>query len=156
LVAEQHRLFAAILGVVRPLSSQSERTCEIRPKGRHTGSVRRGWDLPRYVSRTFTFEEENIGDFTWSGIFVKQRNGVELMISGESNDTALGSNFAALAYEARRLADPTFVRDPFEGPAPYPRPDPNGNVAALREIVKQHVLLVRSIKDALRRWKAEK
>ena len=108
---------------------------------------------PRYDSRdrSFAFEEERIGDFTWSGIFAKRRSGVELMIGGESKGARLGSNFAVLAYEARRLADPTFSRDPFHGPAPYPRPDSNGDPAALREIVKRHVSLVRSIKDALRR-----
>jgi hypothetical protein len=107
---------------------------------------------PRYDSRdrSFEFEKEQIGDFAWSGVFAKQRSGVELMIGGESKFATLGSNFAVLAYQAQRLADPTFVRDPFKGAAPYPRPGHNGDPAALREIVKQHVLLVRLIKDALR------
>jgi hypothetical protein len=111
---------------------------------------------PRYDSRdrSFEFEEERIGDFTWSGVFVKQRDGIELMIGGESKGARLGSNFAVLAYEARRLADPTFARDPCTGPAPYPRPAYNGEPAALREIVKEHLSLVRSIKDALRQQTA--
>jgi hypothetical protein len=108
---------------------------------------------PRYHSgdRAFEFEEERIGDFTWAGVFVKQRYVVELMIGGESKGAGLGSNFAVLAYDARCLADPTFARDPFKGPPLYPRPDHNGDPAALREIVQQHVSLVRYIKDALRR-----
>jgi hypothetical protein len=34
------------------------------------------------------------------------------------------------------LADPTFERDRFKDPPPYPRPDHNGDASALREIVK--------------------
>jgi hypothetical protein len=108
----------------------------------------------RYDSRdrSFKFEEEVIGDLTWSGLFVKQRHGVELMISGTSTDARVGSNFAVLAYNAKRLADPAFERSPFGGgPPPYPRPDPGGDAAAMREVVKQHVDLVRMIKDELRR-----
>ena len=107
---------------------------------------------PRYDSRdrSFEFEEERIGDYAWSGVFAKQRHGVELLFGGKSSSGCLGSNFAVLAYDARRAADPTFVRDPFKGPAPYPRPDHNGDANSLSEIVKQHVALVRLIKDALR------
>jgi hypothetical protein len=106
---------------------------------------------PRYRDRSFEFEEELISDFTWLGVFVKQRSGIELMIGGESTYARIGSNFAVLAYDARRLADPKFERDCFKGPPPYPRPDHNGDPTALREIVKQHVSLVRMIKDVLRR-----
>lgn len=111
----------------------------------------------RYDSRdrSFEFEDERIGDFTWSGIFVKQRHGVELMISGTSDSARLGSNFAVLAYDAKRLADPGFERSPFGGgPPPYPRPDPGGNPAAMREVITQHVQLVQMIKDELRRASA--
>ena len=73
------------------------------------------------------------------------------MMIGESKDGVVGSNFAVLAYEAKPLANPTFERSPFKGPPPYPRPIHNGKATALREIVKRHVFLVRSIKDALRR-----
>jgi hypothetical protein len=111
----------------------------------------------RYVSRdrSFMFEEEVIGEHTWSGLFVKQRHGVELMISGTSKDARVGSNFAVLAYNAKRLADPNFERSPFGGgPPPYPRPDPGGNPAAWREVIMEHVQLVRMIKDELRRQAA--
>jgi hypothetical protein len=72
------------------------------------------------------------------------------MFAGESPDGAIGSNFAVLAYDAKRLADPTFARSAFSGPPPYPRPDHNGNPAALKAIVKKFVRLVRDVKAALR------
>lgn len=105
----------------------------------------------RYPDDAFEFEVEQIGEITWSGVFVKQRSGgVELMINGESNGTVvLGSNFAVLAHEVRLQSDPSFVRD-----QPYPRPEHNGDPIALREIVKQHVCFVRWIKDAIRRHAA--
>jgi hypothetical protein len=108
--------------------------------------------IPEYNSRfgTFICEEEQIGDFSWSAVFCKQRHGLELVISGESKESRLGSNFAVLAYDAKRLADPMFERDQFSGPPPYPRPDHNGDPAALREIVKEFVRLVRRMKDAIR------
>ena len=95
---------------------------------------------PRYRQRTFEFDNERIGEFTWSGTFVKQHNGVELVFDGESNGAVLGSNFAVLAYNAQCLADPTFKRDPFSGPPPYPRPAHYGDLGALKEIVKQQRL----------------
>jgi hypothetical protein len=101
-------------------------------------------------SRTYTVEEERIGDLTWSGVFVKQRHGVELMIEGISETAVLGSNFAVLAYDAKKLADPSFERDRFSGPPPYPRPDHNGDPVALKAIVKEFVKLARLIKDKLR------
>ena len=108
--------------------------------------------VPRYDSRdrSFVCEEEKIGDFVWHGLFCKQRHGLELMFGGETKDAHLGSNFAVLAYDARQLADPTFQRNPFSGPPPYPRPVHNGDPAALKQIVKEFVVLVRLIKDAIR------
>jgi hypothetical protein len=106
--------------------------------------------VPRYDSRTFTVEEEKIGDLTWSGVFVKQSHGLELMIQGMSETTSVGSNFAVLAYDAKKLADPSFEGDQFSRPPPYPRPDHNGDPVALKAIVKEFVKLVRLIKDKLR------
>ena len=107
--------------------------------------------------RLFTCEEERIGDFVWHGAFCKQRkSGVELMFSGRSRDAHLGSNFAVLAYDAKRLADPTFKRERFTGPPPYPRPAYNGDPVALKEIVKEFVGLVRLIKDAIRSQEGKK
>jgi hypothetical protein len=108
--------------------------------------------LPKYDSRdrSFVCEEEKIGDWVWSGVFCKQRCGLELLIVGKSLDARCGSNFASLAYEAKRLADPTFERSPFFGPPPYPRPDHAGDPDVLKEIVKELVALVRLIKDKIR------
>lgn len=105
---------------------------------------------PRYESETFTFEEEDIGGVRWSAVLVKQRAGLELNFEGAAGKTFLGSNLAVLAYDARQLADPTFVRDRFNGPPPYPRPDHHGDSAALKEIVQEFARLVRLIKDRLR------
>jgi hypothetical protein len=106
--------------------------------------------IPRCDRQTFTIEEENIGDFVWSGVFVMQRHGLDLRFEGAAGSQYLGSNFAVLAYDAKKLADPAFERDRFCGPPPYPRPDHNGDPAALKEIVKQFVELVRLIKNKLR------
>ena len=43
------------------------------------------------------------------------------------------------------------LSDQFSGPPPCPRPCHNGDPAALKEIVKEFVVLVRLIKDAIRR-----
>src|SRR5579862_1742601 len=53
---------------------------------------------PRYDSRdrSLVCEEEQIGDFVWSGVFCKQRNGLELIFCGKSKDLRIGSNFAVL------------------------------------------------------------
>jgi hypothetical protein len=114
--------------------------------------------IPRYYSRgnpCFTFEEEQIGGFIWHGAFVEQRHGgVELCFTGKSGESVVGSNFAVMAYDAKRFADPTFQRDKFKGPPPYPRPVHNGDPIALREIVKAHVALVREIKLAIKRKEA--
>jgi hypothetical protein len=110
--------------------------------------------VPEYDpgDRLFTCEEEQIGDFVWHGALCKTRkSGIELMFSGQSQKIHLGSNFAVLAYDARKLADPTFKRDPFSGPPPYPRPADNSDPIELKEIVKEFVILVRLIKDAIRR-----
>jgi hypothetical protein len=107
---------------------------------------------PQYDSRdrSFVCEEEQIGDVVWSGVFCKQRHGLELLIGGESPEVRLGSNFAVLAYDAKRVADPTFERNAFSGPSPYPRPDHNGDPATLKAIVREFVVLVRIIKEAIR------
>jgi hypothetical protein len=109
--------------------------------------------VPQYDAsdRLFTCEEEKIGDFVWHGAFCKTRkSGLELMFSGESGNAHLGSNFAVLAYDAKRLADPTFERDRFTGPPPYPRPADNHDLVELKEVVKEFVVLVRMVKDAIR------
>jgi hypothetical protein len=109
--------------------------------------------VPKYDSRdrSFACEEERIGDYVWSGLFCKTRkSGLELMFSGQSGDSHLGSNLAVLAYDAKRLADPTFTRDRFTGPPPYPRPADNHDLVELKMVVKEFVVLVRLIKDALR------
>lgn len=107
---------------------------------------------PRYDSRdrSFECEQEKIGDLVWSGVFCKQRNGLELLFAGKGDHGYVGSNFAVLAYNAKKLADPTFERNPFSGPPPYPRPDHNGDPAHLKTIVHEFVLLVRLIKNNLR------
>jgi hypothetical protein len=107
---------------------------------------------PKYTSkyRTFECEEEQIGDFLWRGVFMQQRHGLELSFGGGSNGKGVGSNFAVMAYDAKQLADPSFKRDRFSGPPPYPRPDHNGDPEALKTIVKEFVVLVRAIKDAIR------
>jgi hypothetical protein len=109
--------------------------------------------VPAYHSndRSFICEQEQIGDIVWSGVLCKQRYGLELLFGGESKDTHLGSNFAVLAYDAKRLAYPAYMRDRFIGPPPYPRPAYNGDLAALMEIVKEFVALIRLIKDVIRR-----
>jgi hypothetical protein len=104
----------------------------------------------RYDRQTFTIEEEKIGDFVWCGVFVKQWNGLDLRFEGAAGKQSLGSNFAVLAYDAKKLADPAFERDRFSGPPPYPRPGHNGDSVALRGIVREFVRLVRLIKDKLR------
>ena len=107
---------------------------------------------PTYNSkfRTFACEEEQIGYFVWRGVFTKQRSGLELSFGGGLNGVGVGSNFAVMAYDAKQLADPSFKRDQFSGPPPYPRPDHNGDPEALKVIVKEFVILVRAIKDAIR------
>jgi len=110
--------------------------------------------VPEYYpeDRLFTCEDEQIGDFVWHGALCKTRqSGIELMFGGQSRDRHLGSNLAVLAYDAKRLADPTFERNPFSGPPPYPRPADNNDPVELKEVVKEFVVLVRLIKDAIRR-----
>jgi hypothetical protein len=105
---------------------------------------------PRYRDRTYTCEEEQIGGFLWSAHFCKQRSGLELLFDGESKGACIGNNFAGLAYDAMKLADPSFERDRFSGPPPYPRPAHNGDPATLKAIIREFVTLVRLIKDAIR------
>jgi hypothetical protein len=69
---------------------------------------------------------------------------------GQAKNARVGSNFAVLAYDAKRLADPSFERHRFAGPPPYPRPDHNGDPDALKAIVKEFVVLVCEIKEAIR------
>lgn len=102
------------------------------------------------LNSSYVCDREIIGGMEWSGVFVKQRSGLELIIDGESQDWRLGSNFAVLAYDAKQLADPSFKRDPFKGPPTYPRPDHNGDSAKLKEIVKEFLALLRAIKSAIR------
>lgn len=111
---------------------------------------------PKYLSkyRAFECEEEQIADFLWRGVFTQQRHGLELSFGGGANGKGVGSNFAVMAYDAKQLADPSFKRDQFTGPPPYPRPNHNGDTEALKTIVKEFVVLVRAIKDAIRARKA--
>lgn len=106
---------------------------------------------PRYESQTFTFEEEEIAGILWSAVFIKQRYGLELRLEGSGGNESLGSNLAVLAYEAKKLADPNYKRDMFNGPPPYPRPDHRGNPIVLRGILDEFVRLIRLIKDELRK-----
>ncbi len=99
--------------------------------------------------RSYVLETEKIGPIEWSALFAKQRAAQELMISGVGPNGRVGSNFAVLAYEAMRLADPSFSRSPFSGPPPYPRPQVV-NAAALEGLIRDFVTLVRQIKAALR------
>jgi hypothetical protein len=112
---------------------------------------------PRYDSRgpSFTFEEEKIGGFLWVSTFVKQGRSAELIFFGKYNGSTIGSNFAVMAYDSKRFADPSFQLDRFNGPPRYPRPVHNGDRLAICEIVKEHVLLTREIKGAIRRRDAE-
>jgi len=43
--------------------------------------------------RSFSIEKERIGDFTWRGVFAKQRAWLDLGFHGESSDAGIGSNF---------------------------------------------------------------
>jgi hypothetical protein len=109
--------------------------------------------VPRYNSseQLFTCEDEQIGNYVWSAALWQQRHGgLELTFGGQSGRTHVGTSLAVMAYEARRLADPTFKRDQFTGTPPYPRPAHNADLAALRKIVKEFVSLVRLMKDAIR------
>jgi len=110
---------------------------------------------PRYYrDGTFVCENERIGGVDWSAAFCKQRGGVELIFSEKAKGQHVGSNLCSLAYDAKRLADPTYERSQFSEPAPYPRPDHNGDPAKVKAIVKEFVLLVREIKAALRAHEA--
>jgi hypothetical protein len=106
---------------------------------------------PRYDARdrSYVIETEKIGKVEWSALFAKQRAAQELMIAGVGPSGRIGSNFAVLAYEAKRLADPSFTRSPFSGPPPYPRPQV-ANAVALESLIQEFVMLVRQIKVALR------
>ena len=104
-----------------------------------------------YSERYFICEEEKISGFIWHGSLFMQRYDVELIFSGQSQSTHLGTNLAVLAYDARTMVDPTFKRDRFAGPPLYPRPAYNGNLDDLSGIVREFVSLVRLIKDAIRR-----
>ena len=104
----------------------------------------------RYDSRdrSFEIESEKIGAIEWKALFVKQRGGLELMISGLGPEGYIGSNFAVLAYEGKRKEDTGFVRSPFSGPPPYPRPSAS-NPVQLAALVQEFVGLVKEIKAAL-------
>ncbi|WOB06890.1 hypothetical protein [Piscinibacter gummiphilus] len=106
---------------------------------------------PRYDGRdrSYAIETEKIGEVEWGALFAKQRHGQELMISGVGPNGRVGSNFASLAYDAKRLSDPGFSRSPFSGPPPYPRPQV-ADSAALAGLVREFVALVHEIKAALR------
>ena len=106
---------------------------------------------PRYEARdrSYVVEVETIGEMEWHALFAKQRSGQELMIAGIGPIGRVGSNFAVLAYEAKRLADANFSRSPFSGPTPYPRPQV-ASAAALEGLINEFVLLVREIKATLR------
>jgi len=93
--------------------------------------------------RSYLVERDRIDNVTWWGVFVLPRSGgVEMLLA---SDTGLGSNFAVLANCSRQLADPSFARVP-----PYPRPEINGDLSALKRIVAEFVTLLRLAKDGLR------
>jgi len=106
---------------------------------------------PRYDARdrSYAVESEKIGGVEWTALFAKQRSSQELILSGVGPNGSVGSNFAVLAFEAKRLEEPSFSRSPFSGLPPYPRPQV-ANAAALEGLVQEFVLLVREIKAALR------
>ena len=105
----------------------------------------------RYNSRdrSYEVEAETIGSVQWSALFAKQRSGPEFMISGVGAEGRVGSNFAVLAYEAKRLEDPSFTRSPFSGPPPYPRPAVSNSVQ-LAALLQEFIGLVKEIKGSLR------
>jgi hypothetical protein len=105
----------------------------------------------RYDSRdrSYEVEAETIDFVQWSALFAKQRSGPEFMISGVGPEGRVGSNFAVLAYDAKRMEDPTFMRSPFSGPPPYPRPAVSNSVQ-LSALLQEFIGLVREIKGALR------
>jgi hypothetical protein len=106
---------------------------------------------PRYDSRdrSYEFELERIGGIQWSALFAKKRSGPELMFSGVGSEGYIGSNFAVLAYDARRLEDPGFFQNRFSGPAPYPRPSVSSDTE-LEALVREFVGMVREIEQAIR------
>jgi len=106
---------------------------------------------PRYDARDRSYElpAEKIGELEWTATFAKQRTSQEFLISGVGPNVRVGSNFAVLAYEAKRLASPTFSRSPFSGPPPYPRPQA-ADSAALAGLIREFVALAQDINAALR------
>ncbi len=84
-------------------------------------------------------------------MFSASRTGyLELSIGGVGPVDTIGSNFAVLAYDAKRHADPAFSRDRFgSGPPPYPRPVHNGNLGSLRDIVSGFLSLLSEVRNSL-------
>jgi hypothetical protein len=107
---------------------------------------------PRYDARdrSLTLDLGKLDNRAWEGVFSAQRSGfLELALFGKGEHDTIGSNFAVLAYDAKRHADPNFSRDRFNGPPPYPRPAHNGQVHQLVEIVRGFLELLGDAKAAL-------
>jgi len=107
---------------------------------------------PRYDARdrSLTLDLGRLDDRAWEGVFSAQRSGLlELALVGKGEHDTIGDNFAVLAYDAKRHADPSFSRDRFNGPPPYPRPAHNGDPNRLAEIVRGFLKLLSDAKSAL-------
>jgi hypothetical protein len=89
---------------------------------------------------------------SWSAVFNASGTGLlEFSLVGRNQSGMIGSNFAVLAYDAKRITDPSYTRDRFsKGPPPYPRPSHNGDLTALSAIIEQFIEIVRDISAALR------
>jgi hypothetical protein len=108
---------------------------------------------PRYDARdrSITIDLGGFGGRTWQGVFAASRSGgLELIMAGSGEQDRIGSNFAVLAYDAKRHVDPSFFRDRFgDGPPPYPRPSHNGQSDKLADIVGGFVDLLASAQEAI-------
>ena len=68
-----------------------------------------------------------------------QRHGLEFTFGFKAPDDEYGTNLAVISSELKKRFDPGFSIKP-----PYPRPDHNGDIELLGEIIEQFSSLVRS------------